>query len=224
MWTTLKKSIMSKIVGFDGTRRWKCIIVDFSCRRYSFKRWNTRIHNNFIDNLFNFIIAILSQYSLIMQILFFAVFSWTDNRKNVEEWTPIILETSTFIYSRTFLPAIRVGWDSKNFCMQFLHKLKSVKIHNSLFKWITSIQLKPTIIHFQQRVPSKPPILDIIDFLSVVHIFLKSEKIMTYASLVDILLTKNWTLFSNFFIKKIACKIFAIIFFANLYLYKCIRI
>ena len=37
----------------------------------------------------------------------------------------------------------------------------------------------------------------IIDFLSIVHIFKKSENIMTYASLVD---------FSNFFIEKITCK------------------
>ena len=50
----------------------------------------------------------LSQYSLIMQILFFAFFSGTGNWKNVEDWTLIYLETSTFIFSRTFLPAIRV--------------------------------------------------------------------------------------------------------------------
>ena len=50
IWTTLKKSIMSKIGSFDGTRRWKCIIAGFFCRRYSFNRWYTRNHNNFFDN------------------------------------------------------------------------------------------------------------------------------------------------------------------------------
>ena len=51
MWTALQKSIMSKIGGFNGTRRWKCMISSFCCRRYSFNRWYTRIHNNFLDNL-----------------------------------------------------------------------------------------------------------------------------------------------------------------------------
>ena len=93
MWTTLKKSIMSKIGGFDGTRRWKYIITGVSCRRYSFNRWYTRIHNNFLDNFLNSIIAILSQYSLIMQILFFAFLSGNGNWKNVKDWTPIYLDT-----------------------------------------------------------------------------------------------------------------------------------
>ena len=79
MWTTLKKSIMSKIGGLDGTLRWKCIIAGFCYRRYSFNRWYTRIHNNFLANFFNSIIAILRQYLLIMQILFFAFFSGTGN-------------------------------------------------------------------------------------------------------------------------------------------------
>ena len=29
MWVTLKKSIISKIGGFDGTRPWKCILAGF---------------------------------------------------------------------------------------------------------------------------------------------------------------------------------------------------
>ena len=33
------------------------------------------------------------------------------------------------------------------------------------------VQEKPAMIHFQRRVALKSPILDIIDFLSVVHIF-----------------------------------------------------
>ena len=36
IWTTLKKSTMSKIDGFDGTRRLKCFIAGFCCTHYSF--------------------------------------------------------------------------------------------------------------------------------------------------------------------------------------------
>ena len=54
MWTTLKKSIISKICSFDGTRRRKCIITGFCYRRYSFNRWCTRIHNNLLDNFLKF--------------------------------------------------------------------------------------------------------------------------------------------------------------------------
>ena len=63
MWTTLKKLIMSKISGFDGSRRWKCMNAVFCCRCYS---------KRIILEHFNSIIAVLSQYSLIMQLLFFA--------------------------------------------------------------------------------------------------------------------------------------------------------